>query len=86
MYNTIDVSVPGLSANLFQTAKGYDRWSLDVGGFYNFHLPLDKALPEAQRIMTDILRRRVERKILSVKRSLSRKVGSRKAREIIIMD
>lgn len=42
------INVAGIEGRIFRTMPNQDRWSLQVGGFYNWHQPLDIVIRKSE--------------------------------------
>ena len=62
----IPICIFGIAATIFETSK--DKYSLCVGGFYNWHVPLDEALIKTKEVLRDIAARRFEKEFKALKK------------------
>ena len=66
--NKIEVNAWGLKGIIYQTYENTDRYSFQLGGFYNWHCPLKECMAKAEDVMKKIAIMKIEREFKIAKR------------------
>jgi hypothetical protein len=72
------IKIPALEARIYQTSKG--KYSVQLGGFYNIHAPLEEAIDKAEEQLKRVTSRHIQRQINGLKRRLKREQKSKTIR------
>lgn len=72
------IKIPALTAKIYETTKG--KFSVELGGFYNIHAPLEDAIDCAEKHMKRVALGHIERQVKAMRRRLKREAKSKTIR------
>jgi hypothetical protein len=73
------IKIPALEARIYQTSKG--KYSVQLGGFYNIHAPLEDAIDKAEEQLKRVTQQHIQRQVTALRMRLKREQKSKTIRK-----
>ena len=68
------IKVGNIEGIIYQTHEGKDKYSFQLGGFYNWHKPLKWVVREAEAAMLAAIARRNQREFSKLRRAINKEM------------